>query len=71
MPRWAHASFAFVALLAAVAFGQLGIIALVAKGYGTIAWGFLLVFVLPMMTVGVYRVFGPNPQRNLGEMNDN
>ena len=32
----------------------IGLTTLVAKGYGTITWGFLLVFVLPLLTYGVW-----------------
>ena len=34
-----------------------GIVALIADGYGTLAWGFLAVYVLPLLTVGVYKLF--------------
>jgi uncharacterized membrane protein YkvI len=33
-----------------------GIIALIARGYGTIAWGFLIVYVVPVCTVGVWKL---------------
>ena len=26
------------------------------KGYGTICWGFLIVYVLPMLTIGIYKI---------------
>ena len=41
---------------AAVLLSTAGIVALVAQGYGTIAWGFLLFYVAPLLTVGVYRL---------------
>ncbi len=44
-------------LLIAVALSFFGIIDLIAKGYGIISWGFLLVFLLPMATIGVYKIF--------------
>jgi uncharacterized membrane protein YkvI len=37
-------------------FGQLGVIALIAKGYGTLAWGFLFMFVLPVLAIGIKRI---------------
>ena len=36
---------------------RVGIIDLIAHGYGSLTWGFLLAFVLPVMTIGVWRVF--------------
>ena len=45
------------ALLISAMLGQFGIIDLIAKGYGTIAWGFLIVFIIPIMTIGVYKIY--------------
>lgn len=36
--------------------GRFGLVALIARGYVWLSWGFLLVYVLPMMTVGLARV---------------
>ena len=33
-----------------------GIIPLIARGYGTIAWGFLAVYVLPVVTLGIWKL---------------
>lgn len=34
----------------------LGIIRLIAQGYGTIAWGFFAVYVLPVLTIGIWKL---------------
>jgi uncharacterized membrane protein YkvI len=49
--------------------GQFGIIDLIAKGYGTIAWGFLIVFIIPIMTIGIYKIytFRRSPAKNAQE----
>jgi uncharacterized membrane protein YkvI len=57
LPRWLHVCVAIGALLISAALGQFGIIALIAKGYGTIAWGFLIIFIIPIMTIGVYKIY--------------
>lgn len=44
-------------LLLAAALSRFGIIALVARGYGAMAWGFLALFVAPLLTVGVRRIW--------------
>jgi uncharacterized membrane protein YkvI len=36
--------------------GRFGLVALIARGYVWLSWGFLLVYVLPMITVGLARV---------------
>jgi len=35
---------------------RFGIVDLIAKGYGSLTWGFLLVFVVPVLTLGLYRI---------------
>ena len=44
-------------LVAAALLSQLGIIALVAQGYTLMAYGFLALFALPLLTVGVARIY--------------
>jgi uncharacterized membrane protein YkvI len=58
MPRLLRPSLAVVLLLVAFLLARFGLINLIAKGYGTVAWGFLLLFVVPVLTVGVYKAFG-------------
>ncbi len=43
-------------LLAATLLSRFGIIALVAKGYTAMAYGFLALFVLPLFTIGIWRM---------------
>lgn len=43
-------------LLLAAAMSRVGLIALVAKGYTVMAYGFLALFALPLMTIGVWRI---------------
>lgn len=52
-----HVLIAFGIILVAVLLSTFGIVALIAEGYGTIAWGFLAFYVGPLLTVGLYRLF--------------
>jgi uncharacterized membrane protein YkvI len=52
----ARAAIAIVGIGLSLALGTFGLIALIARGYGTIAWGFFAVYVVPIMTYGVYRI---------------
>jgi uncharacterized membrane protein YkvI len=45
----------FLLIVAAVV-AQYGLIDLIAKGYGTITWGFWLVYVIPVLTLGVWKL---------------
>lgn len=54
--RAKHAVIAVTIMVTAMLLSQFGVVALVEKGYGTIAWGFLLFYVVPLLTVGIYRL---------------
>ena len=34
----------------------IGLVGLFAKGYGTLTWGYLIVFVIPVVTIGLWRI---------------
>jgi uncharacterized membrane protein YkvI len=57
MPAYLRPSLAVALLLVASLLARFGLIDLIAQGYGTVAWGFLLLFVVPVLTLGAYRVF--------------
>lgn len=56
LPRLAHVGVAVGGLLISAGLGQFGIIALISQGYSTIGWGFLFVFIIPVLTIGVYKI---------------
>ena len=55
---WFRVAIAVVILLSAIVMADVvGLTALVARGYGIITYGFLVIFVLPVMTVGIWRLW--------------
>jgi hypothetical protein len=40
----------------AIGIATFGLVNLIAKGYGSAAWGFLIAYIIPIMTVGIYRL---------------
>jgi uncharacterized membrane protein YkvI len=52
----AHAAIAVAAILLSAALSLIGITSLIAQGYGTMSWGFLFVYVLPVLTIGIWRL---------------
>ena len=34
-----------------------GIVSLIAKGYGALTWGYMLAFVIPVLTIGFYKIW--------------
>jgi len=58
MPNWMRPAIALAILISAVVVADaIGLTGLVAKGYGTITWGFIIVFITPVLTWGVYLIW--------------
>ncbi|PQA86065.1 YkvI family membrane protein [Hyphococcus luteus] len=65
-PHWARLGIAAVMLGAAVYLARaVGLIDLIAKGYGALSYAFIVVVVAPLLTVGVYKIAATKP--NLAE----
>lgn len=47
---------AAVFLLIALGVSSFGLVNLIAKGYSAVSWGFLLVYIIPIATIGVYKI---------------
>lgn len=65
LSRLQHAAVAGGTIILSGGLSSFGIVALVARGYGTMAWGFLLAFILPLLTIGIYQIMTSNSRRNL------
>jgi uncharacterized membrane protein YkvI len=55
-PTWQRPVVAVILLLLSLGLARFGLVALVAKGYGSMSWGIFVVYVIPLMTLGVYRI---------------
>jgi uncharacterized membrane protein YkvI len=56
LQQWQRPLIAVVILLIAFGLSTFGLIDLIAKGYGTISWGFFVVFIIPLLTLGIYKI---------------
>lgn len=56
MPRLLRPAIALGLLVMGTLVAQFGLINLIAKGYGTLTWLFLVVFVVPVLTVGIWKI---------------
>ncbi|NLU23393.1 MAG: hypothetical protein GXW99_01475 [Clostridiales bacterium] len=56
VPGWMRPTIAIVSVAIGICVSTFGLTGLIAKGYGTICWGFLIIFVLPMLTVGIWKI---------------
>lgn len=56
MPAWLRPAVAMGFLVVAAALSSFGLVELIARGYGTLTWVFLVVFVIPILTLGVWRI---------------
>ena len=57
MSRLGHAGVATVVVASSLALGTMGIVALILRGYSLMYASFILVFVIPLLTYGVYLTF--------------
>lgn len=55
-PVWLRPLVAVVLLAVGLGLSTFGLINLIAKGYGSLSWGLLVVFFLPLMTLGLYKI---------------
>lgn len=57
MPQWLRPAIAFGILFTAIVLADaFGLADLISEGYGTITYGFLLIYVLPILTLGVIKL---------------
>ena len=56
VPKWMRPVVVVVMVITGICISTFGLTDLIAKGYGTVCWGFLIVFVVPMLTIGVYKI---------------
>jgi uncharacterized membrane protein YkvI len=57
LPAWGRPAVAAALLLIALSLTPLGLSGLIERGYGTITWGFIAYYVLPILTVGAWMAF--------------
>lgn len=56
-PRGLRPVVAVILLLIALGFSTFGLINLISKGYGAASWGFLFLYIIPLCTVGLIKIF--------------
>ena len=59
MPGLLRPATAVVLLVLGTALARFGLIHLIARGYGTLTWFFLVIFVIPILTLGVWKTARP------------
>ena len=57
LPRRVRPLVALGLLLLGLALSTFGLVQLVAQGYGAVSWGFLVVYIVPLMTLGLYKLW--------------
>lgn len=57
MPQWLRPVIALGGLLLSILLAtQIGLIDLIARGYGTLTWVIIIIYLVPLFTIGVYRI---------------
>jgi len=62
--NWIRPVSATILLVIALLLSKFGVIELIAKGYGTLAWFFLFIFVIPIFTVGIWKIIREKNKTN-------
>jgi uncharacterized membrane protein YkvI len=57
MPEYLRPVTAMALLIVGALLAQFGLIGLIAGGYGTLTWIFLVIFVIPVLTWGVWKIW--------------
>lgn len=65
MPLYLRPAVAVGFLVAGAALARVGLIDLIARGYGTMTWFFLAVYVVPMLTWGIWKLATRSPDRSV------
>lgn len=56
LARWQRPVISLGLLMTALGISTFGLIELIAKGYGTVSWGFFAVYILPLLSSGLFRI---------------
>lgn len=56
LPQWLRPLIALILLLGGLGISTFGLIKLIAKGYGGISWGFFFIYIIPLFTLGLYKL---------------
>lgn len=57
MPKHIVSVVTVLLLVSGILISRFGIINLIAKGYGLISWGFLATFIIPILTIGMWKAY--------------
>ncbi len=57
LQTWVRPALSTGLLVLGALIAQFGLTGLIAQGYGTITWGFVVVYVVPVLTLGVWKIW--------------
>lgn len=55
-PDWLRPVIAIALLVVSLGLAKFGIVTLIARGYGLISWGIFVIYFIPLITIGSYRI---------------
>lgn len=56
LAEWVHPTLVVGMAIIGIGISTFGLLNLIVKGYGTAVWGFLIIYAIPMLTIGVYKI---------------
>jgi uncharacterized membrane protein YkvI len=55
--KWLRITATIAGILSGIGVSTFGLTGLIARGYGTITWAFFIVYIVPLLTVGIYKIY--------------
>ena len=71
LDRKQQAAITVVILVTACVLSKFGIIDLIEKGYSLLSYGFMILYLLPILTIGLYKVLEERANSESGYGNNN
>ncbi|MDR2786459.1 MAG: hypothetical protein LBB83_11160 [Treponema sp.] len=55
--KWLSPVVTVICLIFGMIISNFGLTGLIARGYGTITWGFFIIYIVPLLTWGIYKIY--------------
>lgn len=62
VPKWVRPGVTIGLMVIGLAISAFGITAIILKGYGALPWGYVITLILPLFTVGIYKLYKHNKE---------
>lgn len=65
VPKWVRPSVTIGLMVIGLAISAFGITAIILKGYGSLPWAYTITLIIPLFTVGIYKIYRHDKEEKL------